>query len=369
MSPPPGEVAPRAPFPSPALEDATNPAILGMSHLPIQDPTNFWNGILGQIQNQQPNLNMPQLDPNLVKNGFFEHSLGGPKSALHADKTPHFQQQVASGVNKLALKQNGGMLFPDNLSGDLQQTITNFLSNAQNLNQLLGSLTSAMQANGNGTPGMPNPGFPFMAQPGPVLPTVQPGPPPPQPQTEQPWTMSVAPPSATTRPQPTVTMAAARPILGSPVGGGRPIISTPVSAGRPILGSPVPMPVPPPKPIGFIDVKSGQIRPSPFQNGWATPGTFLTSPAIPSGTPPQFGAFPGPNIVPNLWSHPGSPILIASPPGPTPAGLVTPIGQKRKYNRLLPSPEPSPEGNYIGQHSQGLGGHYADSYFKRKKKN
>lgn len=39
-------------------------------------------------------------------------------------------------------------------------------------------------------------------------------------------------------------------------------------------------------------------------------------------------------------------------------------GQKRK---LLPSPEKSPEGNYIGQHSQGIGGHYADSYFKKKK--
>ncbi|KAJ9583474.1 hypothetical protein L9F63_022182 [Diploptera punctata] len=129
------------------------------------------------------------------------------------------------------------------------------------------------------------------------------------------------------------------------------------------------MPVPPPKPIGFIDVKPGQIRPSPFQNGWATAGTFLTSPPIPGATPAQYGPFAGANLVPSIWSHPGSPILIASPPGHTPAGLVTPIGQKRKYNRLLPSPEPSPEGNYIGQHSQGLGGHYADSYFKRKKKN
>jgi hypothetical protein len=50
-------------------------------------------------------------------------------------------------------------------------------------------------------------------------------------------------------------------------------------------------------------------------------------------------------------------------------------GTKRKYhgsgttNHVLPSPEPSPEANYVGQHSQGLGGHYADSYFKRKKRN
>ncbi|KAG5832822.1 hypothetical protein ANANG_G00295230 [Anguilla anguilla] len=42
-------------------------------------------------------------------------------------------------------------------------------------------------------------------------------------------------------------------------------------------------------------------------------------------------------------------------------------GQKRLFSRLIPSPEPSPEGGYVGQHSQGLGGHYADSYMKRKR--
>ena len=40
----------------------------------------------------------------------------------------------------------------------------------------------------------------------------------------------------------------------------------------------------------------------------------------------------------------------------------TPTGQKRSYSHLLPAPEPSPEGGYVGQHSQGIGGHYADSY-------
>ncbi|NWI41024.1 RAVR1 protein, partial [Picathartes gymnocephalus] len=46
----------------------------------------------------------------------------------------------------------------------------------------------------------------------------------------------------------------------------------------------------------------------------------------------------------------------------------TPVGgQKRGFSHLLPSPEPSPEGCYVGQHSQGLGGHYADSYLKRKR--
>ncbi|XP_036357466.1 ribonucleoprotein PTB-binding 1 isoform X3 [Octopus sinensis] len=47
--------------------------------------------------------------------------------------------------------------------------------------------------------------------------------------------------------------------------------------------------------------------------------------------------------------------------------LTSPIGQKRSYSHLLPPPEASPEGAYVGQHSQGIGGHYADSYGKRKR--
>nr|KAG5705305.1 hypothetical protein BaRGS_010756 [Batillaria attramentaria] len=44
-------------------------------------------------------------------------------------------------------------------------------------------------------------------------------------------------------------------------------------------------------------------------------------------------------------------------PSMTPTQM-TPVGTKRSYSHLLPKPEPSPEGDYIGQHSQGLGGHY-----------
>uniref|UniRef100_A0A9J7YGY3 Ribonucleoprotein PTB-binding 1 n=1 Tax=Cyprinus carpio carpio TaxID=630221 RepID=A0A9J7YGY3_CYPCA len=57
--------------------------------------------------------------------------------------------------------------------------------------------------------------------------------------------------------------------------------------------------------------------------------------------------------------------LFSAVPG---ADMKTPVGgQKRLFSRLIPSPEPSPEGGYVGQHSQGLGGHYADSYLKRKR--
>ncbi|XP_018871323.2 ribonucleoprotein PTB-binding 1 isoform X3 [Gorilla gorilla gorilla] len=62
--------------------------------------------------------------------------------------------------------------------------------------------------------------------------------------------------------------------------------------------------------------------------------------------------------------------LLGLSPGPNSHShlLKTPLGgQKRSFAHLLPSPEPSPEGSYVGQHSQGLGGHYADSYLKRKR--
>ncbi|CAN8175398.1 unnamed protein product [Coccothraustes coccothraustes] len=59
------------------------------------------------------------------------------------------------------------------------------------------------------------------------------------------------------------------------------------------------------------------------------------------------------------------PILALAAPSSHPK---TPLGgHKRGFSHLLPSPEPSPEGSYVGQHSQGLGGHYADSYLKRKR--
>lgn len=74
-------------------------------------------------------------------------------------------------------------------------------------------------------------------------------------------------------------------------------------------------------------------------------------------------------------SHLGKP--VGMPPGGSSDGVLpappshsshakTPA-QKRASSHLLPSPEPSPEGCYVGQHSQGLGGHYADSYLKRKR--
>ncbi|KAM9214400.1 LOW QUALITY PROTEIN: ribonucleoprotein PTB-binding 1 [Leptosomus discolor] len=64
---------------------------------------------------------------------------------------------------------------------------------------------------------------------------------------------------------------------------------------------------------------------------------------------------------------PADTVLALGPPSHSHSSHPkTPVGgQKRAFSHLLPSPEPSPEGCYVGQQSQGLGGHYADSYLKR----
>jgi len=49
-------------------------------------------------------------------------------------------------------------------------------------------------------------------------------------------------------------------------------------------------------------------------------------------------------------------------------GCLTP-GNKRSHRpHFVASPEPSPEGGYVGQHSQGIGGHYAESYLTKRRR-
>jgi len=52
-------------------------------------------------------------------------------------------------------------------------------------------------------------------------------------------------------------------------------------------------------------------------------------------------------------------------------GCRTPAsGHKRSHRpHFVASPEPSPpEGGYVGQHSQGIGGHYAESYLAKRRR-
>ncbi|NXD18792.1 RAVR1 protein, partial [Nothocercus nigrocapillus] len=103
----------------------------------------------------------------------------------------------------------------------------------------------------------------------------------------------------------------------------------------------------------------------PFLPG--SPGSYFTS-GLQAGLKQSHlgkvsaGSAPGiPPCAPGVL--PGSRRALRLHPGTSTPGAP----HKRAFSHLLPSPEPSPEGCYVGQHSQGLGGHYADSYLKRKR--
>jgi len=51
-------------------------------------------------------------------------------------------------------------------------------------------------------------------------------------------------------------------------------------------------------------------------------------------------------------------------------GCRTPVSGHKRSRRphFVASPEPSPEGGYVGQHSQGIGGHYAESYLTKRRR-
>ena len=108
------------------------------------------------------------------------------------------------------------------------------------------------------------------------------------------------------------------------------------------------------------------------QNQAVEAAALLAAGLMPAAAFPEWALPPSPPPwSPLAGMRPPWPLAYGGLPPPQVAAApgVTFLGQKRKYSSFLPSPEPSPEGNYIGQHAQGLGGHYADSFFKRKKKN
>ncbi|NXA56417.1 RAVR1 protein, partial [Nothocercus julius] len=108
----------------------------------------------------------------------------------------------------------------------------------------------------------------------------------------------------------------------------------------------------------------------PLPQAAAAPGFERAALAPP--LPPFLPGSPGSYFTSGLQaglkqSHLGK-VSTGSAPGIPRCAPGTPgAPHKRAFSHLLPSPEPSPEGCYVGQHSQGLGGHYADSYLKRKR--
>ena len=87
---------------------------------------------------------------------------------------------------------------------------------------------------------------------------------------------------------------------------------------------------------------------------------------------PNAMTFTNPNMTPSSIMNSLQHVPMTSYPNqqaPIGTGVYsTPTqGLKRKFS-IPPSPEQSPDGPYIGQHSQGLGGHYASSYLTKKAK-
>lgn len=103
-----------------------------------------------------------------------------------------------------------------------------------------------------------------------------------------------------------------------------------------------------------------------FQTAYAAQAApFTTASALGYGTNATvLTGLPGYSLAPGPYSN-GAQLM--PPPVTSPNSLLqTPPNIKRKLP-IPPSPEASPEGSYIGQHSQGLGGHYADSYWRNKR--
>ena len=255
----------------------------------------------------------------------------------------------------------------------------NLLTNTQTLTELLGSIQSDMST-----------------------------PPPPPPPAQQsllppPSQSLVTPPSLTTPPQPILPP----PPLPPPHTGPPPNTIQATQS----LHLPPPTPstqglLPNPPPADF------SCPPPPFPS--LPPFLAPPRPPIPYVAPPQMALYMNPTLlssyqqmlVPAMYLPPNQPFLPAPqvnmselsslipglpppplpcyppagqlnlpPPTPTtsismgsvPPNLMatsTPNSLKRK---VPPGPEDSPDGLYIGQHSQGLGGHYADSYWAKKR--
>ncbi|XP_063876953.1 ribonucleoprotein PTB-binding 1-like [Scylla paramamosain] len=132
--------------------------------------------------------------------------------------------------------------------------------------------------------------------------------------------------------------------------------------------APPPLEQPPPPPISsapaflFASPVSSRVGPA-----WSPPPMPPPPPALLHPAPlPHPASLPHSRFISPVYLTPtktmGPPLHPMGPAG----GFITPVGQKRKSNHILPSPEPSPENGYVGQHSQGLGGHYADSYLVKK---
>ena len=219
----------------------------------------------------------------------------------------------------------------------------NLLNNTQSLTQLLGSLNSPEKT---------------LPQPVPV----QPQPPQPQPQPQQP--LLANPP-----PVPTSYSGYYQAPQAASVAPQRPVLLDGTSGSL----------------MGFAPYSNQfllQPQQPPPQQLYMQPQQMLLQgfPQIPAQQAylgaPNMAAFMGAVSAASATSTTYTPTPIGYHPTQTYAASETSTppppppqtqGLKRRIN-IPCSPEQSPEGTYVGQHSQGLGGHYASSYFSKKAK-
>ncbi|CAL4073764.1 unnamed protein product, partial [Meganyctiphanes norvegica] len=323
--------------------------------LPTPVSTGYGSG-LPPPTHQPP---QPPLGPS--QNGYEDPTSSGSNTAPGSRGESPVQDPLTPLLSGL-LGNLPGLLPQKTGKEELHSTISTLLTNAHSLQQLLGTL---QPSDNNGFATVPPP--PILAHPPPpivssngLIPTHQP------------------PPNMLYATNPLMSMLMNYTTANS----------TPKPA---LLGDGPPRhelqhPPPPPPPSGYPPIPS-MDNPPPVPVSSA-PTFMFASPvssrvSTPSYTPPptMHPHMPPPamQMPPIFQPHPHlpQPRLMApllyrmGPPahlhGAIGNGYSTPPGQKRKLSHILPSPEPSPPNGYVGQHSQGIGGHYQDSYLINKK--
>ena len=128
----------------------------------------------------------------------------------------------------------------------------------------------------------------------------------------------------------------------------------------------------------YIPTSNVQVQPSSAQMTFGTapigtPASLMASyGAQQAFALPSLGVQHSTNIPNSLIPQQNSMVSSHYPSTPPPQQIQSPsnsvCGLKRKL-AIPPSPENSPDGPFIGQHSQGIGGHYADSYWRNRTQN
>ena len=123
----------------------------------------------------------------------------------------------------------------------------------------------------------------------------------------------------------------------------------------------------------YVPASAVQVQPSTAQFSFGSP--HIGSPANMITSYGAHQAYPvtsvgvQPSNIPNTF-FPQQNTMVNQYPSPQQMQIQasTGPGLKRKLP-IPPSPENSPDGPFIGQHSQGIGGHYADSYWRNRSQN